>query len=199
MAQSSQEEEEEVDVKYKFTNELLYSDKITSFVNQFIPSIFLGCFPRDMVPIYEIKQKEYVCCIVNLDTASESGSHFVALVRYGNTLFLYDSIPSDAHMALLFPVLTELLCAGTALEILWSNHTQHQSIASNACGYFCIWFLLEFYIHSPTLRTIDSLFRHLKDDDYMWNEQVIIKDLLEAIRLKTRNIEEVLTKCICGE
>jgi hypothetical protein len=52
----------------------------------FLP-YFLGTFAFDEIP----KLKNLESCIVNLDTSDQNGSHWVALYKYKNKTYMFDS------------------------------------------------------------------------------------------------------------
>lgn len=90
---------------------------------------FLGCFPSDRLPSNVPASK---CFIANFDFLNSEGTHWVALIAVSENNFEYfDSFgrkPPDAFYA--------------AYENITYNKSIVQSLISDNCGYFCIFYLL---------------------------------------------------------
>ena len=48
---------------------------------------FIGCFSKDQIPLIENNKS----IIMNLQNSNQSGSHWIALKRANNTIFVFDS------------------------------------------------------------------------------------------------------------
>lgn len=181
-----------------FNKELLVDYNIANFIREFIsPEIFVGCFARDKVPITDLLLKNYWSCIVNLDLSSEPGSHFVALVFHDAQLFLFDSLPSKIHMLLMKPIIEEFQTQSTQRTTFWTNQMQYQSVKSNACGYFCIWFILKFDLLRPKITTIPYMMDVLKETNKSFiNENRIIQDFSEIINAYVQRKKHKLLNCL---
>lgn len=73
--------------------------------------------------------------IVNLDDFLNRGTHWVAYVKKGNTVYYYDSFGN------LKPPIELIKYFGNS-EIYY-NYTRNQSFDRENCGYLCIRFLKE--------------------------------------------------------
>lgn len=95
---------------------------------------FIGVFPLDMIP-KNIPIRS--CLIFNMDTSSETGSHWVSLVRpEKNVVEIMDSLGTRFELIkpfLKFPKSTEYQY----------NTSAFQLSSSSTCGLFCIYFLIE--------------------------------------------------------
>ena len=164
---------------------MIYDYTINNFIKSILPSKnWLGVFPRDMFPYKTIKHATNTTfCIVNLDNYGEPGSHFIAIVKHKSALYIYDSLGNQKHYDMLQPLL-QTLCQQQNLK-LWTNLKQHQSYKSNACGYFCTWFILFFYFKKNciTFNNIDKhIMKNLKTTKTQFNESYILNDLIMFIK-----------------
>lgn len=133
----------------KYKNRLK-NEEINLFLNKYLTgekkSQFLGVFPRDEVAWTELKVTYPWSVIINLDEANGPGLHFVVLIKTSSSkLFYFDSL--GLHKTILpsyfVEKLEELTCkSGTEKVELWEAPFPIQSVRSNACGYFVIWFII---------------------------------------------------------
>lgn len=92
---------------------------------------FRGVFMRDNLP-KKIKSKE--CGIVNLDSAKNIGSHWVAYIKKGNYAEYFDSFGNLRPPKELIKYLNT--------ENIVYNYSRFQKFNSVNCGHLCIQFLL---------------------------------------------------------
>lgn len=191
-------------MRWEFNSRMIYSDKIDEFMKSlFIDKTFLGCFPKDALPYNEIKKRQNDnsdwSIIVNLDNLGEPGSHYVAYVFSINTLFIYDSVPISLHYMLLQPSIDNICTIYKNSIRQWRNSTQVQSVNSNACGYFCMWFILKFFIVKPKkLEDLDQVLQSITPTKSKQNEHIIIQELQDFIEvyvnLKHKHLQGCLLK-----
>lgn len=186
--------------KVQFNNAMLYSDKIDDFLQQFfMTGIYLGCFPRDKFPTKQFTCQTYCSCILNLDDSKSDGSHFIAIVKYEDELYIYDSVPNDIHVMLINEAIYSLK-KSIAIKKTWFNNTQHQSLYSNACGYFCIWFLLKFDLIKPKIADIGLIINNLRHiSTSKSNEQIVLDDIMNCIEQRISKYYQYLKNCICKD
>ena len=81
---------------FKFTLNLIHKDigknetdniQLQKYIDKIGLSNFLGIYAWDTIP----KMKNNQSCIVNLDKSNQSGSHWISLYKYKNTIYMYDS------------------------------------------------------------------------------------------------------------
>ncbi len=122
---------------------------------------FLGVFPRDKVPRIT---KYPSSLIVNTDKQGERGEHWLAIYvdKYKNCEF-FDSFGLsekdygfDGYIR-------------TFSRNYTSNKLQMQDISSNACGYYCIYFIL-FKSRGLSLNEIQNLFSR---DNFNFNDFLV--------------------------
>jgi len=187
---SVEKEQQEPDVE--ITENLTRADKIEDFMKDLMPKdLWSGVYARNLFPIEDFVTKRDTCCILNLDDYDEPGSHFVAVAKNGKYIFVYDSFASTVPYNMLEPFLSEFCKKNRYL--LWKNPTQHQSYASNACAYFCIWFLFEFtkVYPSVTLKNVKKwITSHLKKTKTKVNEKRIINGICDYISEHVAEIKE---------
>ena len=96
---------------------------------------FVGVFPADRIP----PLKKTAVMVVNTDTHDKPGRHWIALfVRDKNTLEFFDSYGlSPGHYG------QHLEDYAKRFSRLVRNCTQLQSLTSNVCGPYCIYFLVK--------------------------------------------------------
>lgn len=94
---------------------------------------FRGVFMRDHLPA---KVMENECGIVNLDSSSGDGTHWVAYVKRGNSVLYYDSFgvapPSELERYF-----------GTKCDVTY-NYEQNQKMEQVICGHLCLKFLHDY-------------------------------------------------------
>jgi len=119
---------------------------------------FLGVFSVDEIPVNFLLDENYWCIIVNLDRATESGSHFIAVARNPNgSVFVFDSIAlNDELMPAIINKLIKALESFTMKKI-WRLYKPIQDIFSSACGYYCVFFILIWHFCQATYQDMDQI------------------------------------------
>ena len=103
-----------------------------TFINNLLKDYrnFKGCYSKDKIFLIENNKS----MIINLQNSNEPGSHWIALKRVKNSIFIFDSfgigyLPVDIFKAFKnFKIIT--------------NIYRIQDISSNLCGMFCVLFIL---------------------------------------------------------
>ncbi|KAF8791612.1 hypothetical protein HNY73_006453 [Argiope bruennichi] len=95
---------------------------------------FRGVFASDTIPI--LKEKSAI--VVNTDTSSEPGSHWLAFYLESDNLEFFDSYgnPPEFYGRLFHDFVSHYS------SVFW-NSTPMQSFMSNVCGAYCIYFILK--------------------------------------------------------
>ena len=132
----------------------LYTDEISTFLWKYIPKdVFLGCFPANKIPWKQLKKHSQPWIIIaNFDNSSQEGSHYTALASRNNKLYYYDSLGLSNY--------TLNFVINTFRNEIWSNlnfGSSHQDNMSQTCGFFVIWFSLEFYFKQPNFLKMSKL------------------------------------------
>ena len=91
---------------------------------------FMGCFSKDQIKLIENNKS----MIINLQDSNQPGSHWIALKRVNNTIFVFDSFGIGYIPVGIFKVFKNL-------KII-TNMYRIQDISSNLCGMFCVLFIL---------------------------------------------------------
>ena len=102
------------------------------FINSLLKNeeSYLNTFSKDEIPLIQDNK----CFIFNLQNSNQAGSHWIALSRNNNNIFIFDSfgvghIPKNIYKTYKnFNIIT--------------NIYRIQHINSNLCGLFCILFCL---------------------------------------------------------
>ena len=90
----------------------------------------MGCFSKDQIKLIENNKN----MIINLQDSNQSGSHWIALKRVNNTIFVFDSFGIGYIPVGIFKVFKNLKIITNVYKI--------QDISSNLCGMFCVLFIL---------------------------------------------------------
>ena len=91
---------------------------------------FISCFFKDQVKLIGDNKS----IIINLQNSNEPGSHWIALKRVKNTIFIIDSFGIGYLPMAIFKVYKNFK--------LITNIYRIQDISSNLCGMFCVLFIL---------------------------------------------------------
>lgn len=116
------------------TNELVQK------IGEKISNNFLGVFPSDVLldQIEEMKKRKKWSTIVNLSPSSQSGSHFVAIVRNEGQLFYFDSFGFSPYQKYVVKTINDLMQDQVSIYF-WPR--QIQSFHSDMCGFFTLFFI----------------------------------------------------------
>ena len=102
------------------------------FINNLLKDYknFIGCFSKDQISLIE----NYKSIIMNLQNSNQPGSHWIALKRVNNTIFVFDSFGIGYLPVGVFKLFKNY-------KII-TNIYRIQDINSNLCGMFCVLFIL---------------------------------------------------------
>lgn len=112
----------------------------SSFLREFFKkfSKFVGVFSQDQ--LQDIKLTENQFCIINLDFANETGSHWIGLKLKKKSIEIYDSLgfTSSGWFKKPYFLLKFLLCYQKSHRIFITPHLQHS--LSFLCGFYLLYF-----------------------------------------------------------
>jgi hypothetical protein len=110
----------------KEIDEILYSNLISK-------QFYQGCYPCDIVPE---PLKYPATFVVNNDDSLGPGEHWVAVyIPNPDTLYYFDSLNGEPNECL-FEYLNKF-------KILLKNNVRVQSLFSDSCAHFCIYFVIQ--------------------------------------------------------
>ena len=113
----------------------------SSFLREFFKpfSKFVGVFSQDQLT--DLKFVENQFCIINLDFAHETGSHWIGLKFNKKSIEIYDSLglTSDGWFKKPYFLLRFLLRFKKSHRIFITPHLQHS--LSFLCGFYLLYFL----------------------------------------------------------
>ena len=118
---------------------------------------FMGCFSKDQIKLIGNNKS----MIINLQDANQRGSHWIALNRVNNTIFVFDSFGIGYIPVGIFKVFKNL-------KII-TNIYRIQDISSNLCGMFCVLFILYDIKSKNTFINFLTLFN---TNDFLKNELI---------------------------
>ena len=91
---------------------------------------FIGCFSKDQISLIENNKS----IIINLNNSNQPGSHWIALKRVNNTIYVFDSFAIGYLPLGISKVFKNFK--------MITNIYRIQYISSNLCGMFCVSFIL---------------------------------------------------------
>ena len=102
------------------------------FINNLLQDykIFIGCYSKDQIPLIEDNKS----IIINLQNSNQPGSHWIALKRVNNTIFVFDSFGVGYLLMHIFKIYKNFKIM---TNIYWIKN-----ISSNLCGMFCVLHIL---------------------------------------------------------
>lgn len=120
----------------------------------FIQNEFLGVYSIDTLPKTSGPFKD-TSLIINTDTSNLPGTHWVAILTRDNEAYYFDPFG--------YPPPLKIASWLNKYFSNWShNQRQIQSITSNYCGYFCLYFLYaaqrHYFRNIDMFKIIDHLF-----------------------------------------
>ena len=114
-------------------NKTTFSDQLENVSKKYFGSKFKGVYPSDKIPkLNDLSSM----CILNLDKSNESGSHWVALVKYDDKSILYDSFGRNNTK-----IIPNLIYSGNG-RIIDTDKDSEQSILETNCGSRCVAWLV---------------------------------------------------------
>jgi hypothetical protein len=130
------------------------SDEINCILRQHVGPMFLGVFAADRIPMLN----NFLCCyIVNTDPASLPGKHWVAYFHISaKSKEFFDSYgqPPTTYFLPTYPK-------------LMYNTKSFQSLTSNVCGHYCIFYLYRRCRSIPLSRITFTLSNVRDPDQYV--------------------------------
>ena len=121
---------------------------------------FVGVYPCDKMPDF----KPNVSMIINTDTSIGHGEHWLAIYIGSNTLYFFDSFGRD--IADFSDPFKSYMKKMTGVFNIKVESRLLQSLFSNTCGYWCI-----FYIFCRTCR-VDRFYKYFSDNLDL-NEKIV--------------------------
>lgn len=137
---------------------IMYNNKITR-------SIFRGTYAKnETIPF--INTKTPSAYIINYDTRSEEGSHWVAIFIRNDILFYFDSLCLDFTLD---PLMFNNILSLKKLFIV-SNPARLQSLTTSTCGLYCLLFIYFLARNIP----YSTFLNYFKRNDYAYNEKYVL-------------------------
>ena len=118
---------------------------------------YAGIYSSDNIPMCVLMRRNF-SIICNLSQQGEKGTHFTTICRRNNSYFLVDSI------GLTYETLPTALKEIVPRNIGIVHPKPLQPILSNACGFYCIQFVLQ-YDSNINARNIKSFSFNVEEND----------------------------------
>jgi hypothetical protein len=138
---------------------------------------------RDQLNESTLEEGNY---ILNFNTSNESGSHWVSFVIDKKTVYYFDSygkVPPEEAVLLWGKNKYKVIC----------NNVHIQDIASTACGFFAVYFLLVMYYGTGRTKSevMKKCIKTFLVDDYKkdkQNDKIVKDNLRQFLKAKTKII-----------
>lgn len=118
---------------------------------------FLGCFPADAIPTTDIYPYS---AIINTDKTGYPGKHWVSIfVPNKNTIEYFDSFGELPNTSIGKYLLN--------FEKIHMNKQKIQSIFSNVCAFYCMYFVVKRCCKNPYKKIIKKLARTPDPDSFV--------------------------------
>ena len=126
--------------KTKKNQDTLKCNEILQLLNC-VPN-FLGCFAQNSVDSLFL-QSLPCTFLVNVDSANEPGSHWLALALFDDTIEIFDPLGFKFYNWQSVPchLLTFIHSEAASKKLYISS--QIQSLTSNLCAFYCMYFVIE--------------------------------------------------------
>jgi hypothetical protein len=106
---------------------MTYSDHILQLGKKLFKEKFHGVYPSDHIPELT-KEKPYA--ILNLDKSTESGSHWVAIAKVDNEIYIYDPTEITQYVASVILPQTTILATDRIVVYLYGKAYQNNNTLS---------------------------------------------------------------------
>ena len=124
---------------------------------------FLGCFAADQLSKLNLEEKKFPCSLIaNTDISSQPGEHWVSMYLISSTSIEYfDSLAENPE-----EYIKKFL---EKFSIVQRNEKSVQYLFSDACGQFCIYFIVKRSLGISFDSIIRFLLKIKKADNFVKN------------------------------
>lgn len=155
--------------------EILFSEKAQSFMNNCTAIGFSGVFSSNNLPSKLIK-KNCFSLICNLSRDTEPGTHFITIIFYSTYIFYIDSLGLPCLNKDVRNYLDHF-----NLPIM-CNSQQIQDSQSVFCGFFCILFILFYEARRDDKKKLVALEWNTKLDCLKLNDEKCIQNICDLLK-----------------
>jgi len=111
-----------------------FGKTLNNYMRKMVGSKFHGVYPSDKIPVLTSKKKY---AIINLDTSTGPGSHWVAIAKSGPNIIVYDSFGRKSKK-----ILSSVFKSGNGIPIDTDKDAE-QSQSELSCGQrSCAWLIM---------------------------------------------------------
>ena len=137
----------------------------------------MGIYARNTLPssIPWLLRARGVGFIVNTEPRQKRGRHWIAMVIEGNKAELFDSLAEPVNVDF-----DRYLKSRVASYIY--NRQQLQSVDSDICGLYCLYYLLHKFKNSLSL---NQIVHHFNPYDLLWNDDVVSRSMCRYFKYCT--------------
>ena len=133
---------------------------------------FRGVFSANNINQDLIRENEFII-ICNLDKEKEIGSHFITIVYINKTIFFLDSLGLNfTKYNYIFNFLKKL-----SAKKLYALKKPIQSILSEGCGFYCIYFCLLFNVLIKCNKHYIKQIKNFNEDKLELNDNILLHNI----------------------
>ena len=125
---------------------------------------FQGAFPCDQIPK---SMKVPYCIIVNTDNANESGDHWTCIRVEKVKAYFIDSFGRDFEDSTFPKDFRKSVRKLFKDKSIIQNNKLLQDLTSNACGYYCVYFLDKLSLNYTFKNIVSDFTKDLKFNDLL--------------------------------
>ena len=128
----------------------------------------------NVVPTHNLKNLDRTSFIINLSIQGTPGTHFVAIVKDGDTLHYLDPIGWPPFQVHVYKLINTFEC-NTVLY----NKTQIQAANAETCALYCAYFVLLFEVNYDNAGTTIPFQTHLRFNNFiaLYNVKQLIRKI----------------------
>ena len=126
---------------------------------------FIGAFPFNELPQ---RPDEDFSVVINTDSDRDPGAHWVALVKKDAHFYFFDSYGREVNDELFTDQFKTAVFGYIKGQYTWNSYW-FQQLTSNACGYYCVYFIRS--MQSNNFKSVTSIFGEnlKKNDEFVTN------------------------------
>ena len=135
---------------------------------------FKGVFSSDNIP-NKLQNLNDFSIICNLSKENEIGTHFITILVKDKEIFILDSLGDTSIFGDVTPI-NKFLKKVMNRRTLYRNSQQLQSLTSQYCGFYCIYFVLLFEKNSL------PKFQIFSKTNLRKNDSIVIKEIKKLLK-----------------
>ena len=124
-------------LRQRYGNKVKTNTQLDKIGDEYFGGVYNGTYSWDKYPIDKLP--EYSFAIINTDKSDQGGEHWVAIHKYKNKIYVYDSF--GRHTKNLLKNFNKMV-KGAGCDVIDAEYDAEQNDNQEDCGIRCIAFLL---------------------------------------------------------